>query len=146
MSFLDETLVRLNVQAENAEDAIRQSGRLLVEEGYAEEGYIQAMVDSYRENGAYFVIAPSVAIPHARPETGALESAISFVQLTEGVAFGHEANDPVRLVFGLSAASSEEHVKVIQKIAKLLGKKGNIDKLLEADSYDVIHQLKEEIK
>jgi len=146
MSFLEESIVEFNAEATDAEDAIRRAGRLLVTEGYAREEYVEAMVKSYRENGAYFVIAPGVAIPHARPESGTLRSAVSLVTLEKGVDFGHSANDPVRLVFGLAASSGEEHLKVIQKIAKFLGKKENTKKIQQAQSYQEIQQLKEEIE
>lgn len=78
------------------------------------------MVESYHENGAYFVIAPQIAIPHARPTDGVENSAVSLVVLKDGVNFGHAANDPVRLVFGLAATSSEAHLKVIQKSSPCL--------------------------
>lgn len=102
MSFLDKELVNLHGSAKNADEAIVQAGELLVNAGYVSEQYVEKMVESYHENGAYFVIAPQIAIPHARPTDGVENSAVSLVVLKEGVNFGHAANDPVRLVFGLA--------------------------------------------
>ena len=71
--------------------------------------YVQAMVDSYRELGPYFVIAPGW-LPHARPERGARKAQISAIRLHEPLAFGHAENDPVQVVLGLSATSSDAHI------------------------------------
>ena len=38
--------------------------------------YIDDIIVGAKESGPYFVLAQHVALPHARPEAGALESAI----------------------------------------------------------------------
>lgn len=146
MSFLNQDLLSFNQTAENADEAIRLAGKLLQQKGYVSENYIEKMVESYHENGAYFVIAPYVAIPHARPTDGVEKSAVSLVTLSSGVAFGHKANDPVRLVFGLAASSSEEHLKVIQNIVALLSQNENIERLLEAKYFEEIQPILEGLK
>ncbi|HAM1311577.1 Ascorbate-specific PTS system EIIA component [Listeria monocytogenes] len=143
MSFLDKELVNLHGSAKNADEAIVQAGELLVNAGYVSEQYVEKMVESYHENGAYFVIVPQIAIPHARPTDGVENSAVSLVVLKEGVNFGHAANDPVRLVFGLAATSSEAHLKVIQKIVSLLSNNDNIEKLIHSEDYQAIGELVE---
>ncbi|HAC2307524.1 TPA_asm: PTS sugar transporter subunit IIA [Listeria monocytogenes] len=143
MSFLDKELVNLHGSAKNADEAIVQAGELLVNAGYVSEQYVEKMVESYHENGAYFVIAPQIVIPHARPTDGVENSAVSLVVLKEGVNFGHAANDPVRLVFGLAATSSEAHLKVIQKIVSLLSNNDNIEKLIHSEDYQAIGELVE---
>ncbi|MBC1916978.1 PTS sugar transporter subunit IIA [Listeria seeligeri] len=143
MSFLDKELVNLHGSAKKADEAITQAGELLVNAGYVSEQYVEKMVESYHENGAYFVIAPKIAIPHARPTDGVENSAVSLVVLKEGVNFGHAANDPVRLVFGLAATSSEAHLKVIQKIVSLLSNNDNIEKMIQAKDYQAIGELME---
>jgi mannitol/fructose-specific phosphotransferase system IIA component (Ntr-type) len=54
-------------------EAVKLSGSLLAVDGIVEERYINAMVEVIKELGPYAVIAPGVAIPHARPEDGAKE-------------------------------------------------------------------------
>ncbi|EAE6207930.1 PTS sugar transporter subunit IIA [Listeria innocua] len=143
MSFLDKELVNLHGSAKNADEAIMQAGELLVNAGYVSEQYVEKMVESYHENGAYFVISPQIAIPHARPTDGVENSAVSLVVLKDGVNFGHAANDPVRLVFGLAATSSEAHLKVIQKIVSLLSNSDNIEKMIHSEDYQAIGELVE---
>lgn len=135
MKFLERDLVDLHVNAENPEQAIRAAGRLLAEAEAVSPGYVDAMVQNYRENGPYFVLAPHLAIPHARPEDGVKEPAISMVRLTNPVEFGHSAHDPVRLVFGLGASSSDEHLLLLQRLTRLLSDPQNVDRLIKAESY-----------
>jgi ascorbate PTS system EIIA or EIIAB component len=141
MKFLEKNIVALDVAATSAEDAIRAAGQLLVEGKLVEAHYTDAMVDSYKTNGPYFVLAPQIALPHARPEDGVNEASVSFVRLREPVAFGNPANDPVTLVFALGASSSDEHLQIIQKLMKLLGDSANVEALKTVSNYEEINLL-----
>jgi ascorbate PTS system EIIA or EIIAB component len=141
MKFLEKNIVALDVAATSAEDAIRAAGQLLVEEKLVEAHYTDAMVDSYKTNGPYFVLAPQIALPHARPEDGVNEASVSFVRLRDSVAFGNPANDPVKLVFALGASSSDEHLQIIQKLMKLLGDSANVEALKTVSNYEEIKLL-----
>jgi PTS system ascorbate-specific IIA component len=68
---LNECSVTVCAEAGDWRAAVEISGGLLVTSGAAEEGYVSAMVRTVEELGAYAVITPRVAIPHARPEDGA---------------------------------------------------------------------------
>lgn len=138
MKLLDEQHILLDAKASTAEEAIRIAGRQLLQADDIEERYIEKMVSSYRENGPYFVIAPSIAMPHARPEDGVKRAALSMVRLQKAVAFGHPKNDPVKLVFGFAASSSEEHLQYLQKLSQLLIDPKNVETLLTASMNDVL--------
>lgn len=89
MHFMEKGLISLDIEAEDAEQAIRAAGQLLVDSGAAEGSYVEAMVSAYRNNGPYIVIAPHIALPHAKAENGVREASVSFVRLRRPVAFGH---------------------------------------------------------
>ena len=143
MKFLEENIVKVGVEATSPEAAIEAAGNLLLQEGFIEESYIEAMKDAYKKNGPYFVLAPHIAIPHARPEDGVNEASVSFIQLKEPVVFGHASNDPVQLVFSLGASSSDEHLTLLKKLTVLLNNAENINKLMNATSYDDIKNILE---
>lgn len=50
---------------------MRIGGELLEKSGAIEPRYIDAMINTVKEIGPYIVIAPGIAMPHARPEAGA---------------------------------------------------------------------------
>lgn len=141
MSYLNEEIVVLNREVKDVDEAIRQSGELLEKKELVTKEYIDAMVNSYHENGPYFVIAPGIAIAHARPEDGVKVSSVSLLQLNTPIEFGHEQNDPVSLVFGLAATSDESHLENIQRLVSLLGDKENVEMLKHAKDYDDIKEI-----
>lgn len=120
MLTLTEGLIELDVKAKDAEDAIRQAGQLLVNEGLAEESYVEAMVKGYKDVGPYIVVAPNIAFPHARPEFGAKKKGVSIIRLSEPVVFGHPTNDPIQLVCALCGTDSTSHIEMLQSLADLL--------------------------
>ena len=141
MKLLKEEAVRLDVQALNAVDAIRISGNLLVDAGYAEPRYVDAMLKGFLEVGPYIVLAPGIAIPHARPENGALASGFSLVRLATPIEFGHDKNDPVKLVCAITGVGSNGHIEMLQKVAGILGDKDKHQQLLEVQNFEDISKI-----
>ncbi|MEZ0346143.1 MAG: PTS sugar transporter subunit IIA [Infirmifilum sp.] len=125
--------VLTGVRVNSWEEAVRLAGKLLVECGVVEERYVDAMVRVTRELGPYAVIAPGVAMPHARPEDGAREVGLSLVVLSEGVNFG-SPNDPVYVIIGFAAKDKSSHLRVLQELAELLSGEGVVEKLRHINS------------
>ncbi|ALS30206.1 PTS sugar transporter subunit IIA [Paenibacillus cisolokensis] len=132
MRFLEQDLISLDAEAKDAEEAIRLAGRLLVNGGTADNRYVEAMVAAYREKGPYFVLAPHIALPHAKAEDGVNEASVSFVRLRRPVPFGHAHNDPVELVFALGSSSSADHIALLRKLTTLLNDPANVQAMKEA--------------
>lgn len=141
MRFMDKGLVSLDYKAQDASDAIRAAGRLLVDVGAAESSYIDAMLKSYEEKGPYFVLAPHIALPHAKPEDGVNTASVSMLRLKEPVAFGHQKNDPVHLVFALGASSSSEHITLLRRLTTLLSDSSQVEQLRNAKSEQEVYDL-----
>jgi mannitol/fructose-specific phosphotransferase system IIA component (Ntr-type) len=126
--------IRLGVQVSNWQDAVREAGRLLFEGGAVTSGYIAAMVKVAEDLGPYIAIAPGIALPHAASEAGAIQTALSLVKLSVPVNFGNPDNDPVRVVFGLSAIDKEAHMGALQTLAELFLSKDLMAQLFDAES------------
>lgn len=129
-----EGLVGLSLPAKDWEDAVRQAGRLLVEAGAVTPAYIDAMIRMVQEVGAYIVIAPGVAIPHARPEEGARQVAVAVVRLERPVAFPGQAENPVDLLFAFSGTDNTSHLDLIRGLAGLLRDEANLARLRAVES------------
>lgn len=133
--------ISVDKPASNATDAIQAAGQALCLSGACSPEYVQAMVANYQEFGPYFVIAPGLALPHARPEQGAIKARISVVRLREPVVFNHAENDPVQVVLGLSATSSDAHIRLIQHIVTLLADEHNLHTLMHSRDPEQLYQL-----
>lgn len=121
--------VRAKVPADTWQEAADQVGKLMVSAGLVEPRYIEAMKCVLREMGPYAVIAPGIALLHARPEDGVLAPCLALATLSSPVAFGNQQNDPVELVFAFGAVDSSAHVAALQELARLLMEPQVVDSL-----------------
>ena len=74
--LVNEKLIKLQIEASDWEDAVRKAAQPLVEEGKVKTSYVDDIIQGVKDMGPYIVLTKHVALPHARPESGALESAI----------------------------------------------------------------------
>lgn len=112
--------VRLDVHAGDWREAVRLAGALLSDDGIAGESYTEAMIRVVEEHGPYIVITPGFALAHARPDDSVSRTGMSFVRLAEPVTFGHETNDPVRIVMGMAATGDGAHQSAMANLAGVL--------------------------
>ena len=116
----DKDLIQLNVNARDREEAVKIAFNPLLRKGKIKEEYIQNVINSMNNIGPYFVLLPKVALPHARPEEGAIENAIGITVLNKPVNFGSESNDPIKYLFPLSAVNSGDHLDVLSTLSLLV--------------------------
>ena len=98
-------------------NAVRAAAALLVEAGATTPDYGERCIGSAEELGPYFVLSPGVALAHARAEGTCLRPGLSLLRLDGPVEFGHEANDPVDLVFCLASPDNETHMTGLRAFA-----------------------------
>ena len=101
------------------EEAIRVTGKLMLERGSIEEGYIQAMIDVVHKVGPYIVLAPHIAIAHAAAGTYVQKDDLVVVVFKEPVLF-HCDNDPVHLMIGLCAIAKASHLELLKNLSLVL--------------------------
>lgn len=128
------------VGATSRDEAIRAAGDLLVVSGRVTPAYIEQMVAAVEEFGPYIVIAPGIALAHARPSEAVLQTGLSLAVLAEPVEFGSH-NDPVRLVFGLAAVDHDGHVGVLAQLAERLTDEEYVNSLLNASTVSQLRAL-----
>lgn len=133
---LSESSVSVGLTVGGWREAVEESGRLLVESGAVRQRYVKAMVGTVEELGAYAVIAPGVAIPHARPEDGVEKVGLSLVLLSEPVEFGSKENDPVDTLFGFSTTDADAHVELIQSLADFIESAENMEALRRSQTVE----------
>lgn len=129
LEMLTPEKIRCNVAVKDWRDAVQVTGDLMVQVGLTDEGYTQAMRELIEKEGPYLVIAPGIALLHARPEDHVKQPGLVVLTLSTPVNFGHSTNDPVWLVFGLAAATDKAHVKALAELAVMLSTAGSIEAL-----------------
>ena len=123
---------------DNWKNAVRLSAEPLLAQGYMAEHYIEALLKSHEELGLYYLLAPGLAMPHARPEQGALRNGLSLLHIKEGISFGSTENDPVYVIIMLCARSGNEHITMIGELAELFSDQQKLERLLKADDIKAI--------
>ena len=98
---------------------MRFAGNALRRSGATRDSYTERMIQIVEEFGAYIVIAPGLALAHARPGPDVLTDGLSVVTLAKPVAFGHPHNDPVSVVVGLAVAATEAHGHSVAELANV---------------------------
>lgn len=112
---------------------MRLAGEALAASGAAKPEYSNEMIRMIEEHGPYVVIAPGLALAHARPGPAVLANGLSVVTLREPVRFGHPYNDPVSVVLGL-AARPESHLAAVAAVANVFNDSSAIADLTAATS------------
>lgn len=117
MSIVSPETVRLQAQARDKQDAIRQAGELLVLGGCVEPAYVGGMLAREQTMSTY--LGNGVAIPHGQHENLAdvRRTGISVLQVPDGVEW--EPGERAYLIIGI-AANAEEHVGVLANLAEVI--------------------------
>lgn len=118
--LLDPVAIRCGVRAASWQEAVAVTGDALRATGCVEDRYTNAMRDLVEESGPYMVIAPGIALLHARPTDGVRTAGLAVVTLADAVEFGHSTNDPVWLLIGLAANDDRTHVAALAQLATVL--------------------------
>ncbi len=125
--LLDLLTIDFVQQAESAkswQEAIKLAAQPLLNHQYILPSYIDGMIDSVNQLGAYIVLAPKVAVPHASPEYGVNQLGFSLLQLRQPVDFDikkeGDLDKQVQLIFVLAAVDSTAHLKALQQLAMVL--------------------------
>ncbi|NGZ66244.1 PTS mannitol transporter subunit IICBA [Vibrio aestuarianus subsp. cardii] len=125
--------IHLGLNASSKEEAIRFAGNKLVELGYAEPEYVDAMFE--REQMVSTYLGESIAVPHGTvaAKDRVIKTGIVICQYPAGVQFTDDKSDVAKLVIGI-AAKNDEHIQVITTITNALDDPEAIEKLTSTKS------------
>lgn len=127
--LLTEELVEVKLEVESWEEAVLVAGKLLLNNKKIEERYIKAMIETVKDMGPYIVMAPGIAMPHGRPDSGVKELGIAAISLKNGVNFGSNDFDPVKLIFAICAKENKSHIELLQDLSYILDNEELLRKL-----------------
>ncbi|MFA9399043.1 MAG: PTS sugar transporter subunit IIA [Clostridiaceae bacterium] len=126
---LTEEYIQFYEGVDNWEDAIIKSAEPLLNGGLVEQSYIDAMISSVKEYGPYIVIAPNIAMPHARPETGSKKAGYSILKLDRPVSFTEDGENDAQLFIALSCVDEDKHIEMLKEIVGILSDKNKREKI-----------------
>ncbi len=134
--ILSKNNIRLNQKADNSDAAIVSVGKQLMNAGFIEEPYIQGMLN--RDHDLTTYIGNDIAIPHGEYEVKdyVKRTGLAVDIYPEGIEW---AGNKVRIVIGI-AATTDEHVRILQNIAEKLCDMEMVEKVVSGNE-NTIHQI-----
>ena len=140
-TWLHDDTIRVQESAQSWQQALAICVAPLLESNTIRPEYLTAIVNEHNRLGPYYVLAPGLAMPHARPEEGALGLGLSLLKLHRGVRFGSEENDPVDLVVMLAAPDRHSHIELISALAALFSSDEDMRLLHQARTVEEIKNI-----
>lgn len=132
--WLNEAKIQYLNSVPDWQTAIKAVAEPLLQEDAISQSYVDAIIQQKLEIGPYFVIAPRIAMPHARPEQGAKKLGLSVLRLAQGVNFAADENDPVEILFMFAAPDSNSHIEMISQLAEVLSDEEKMARVMAASS------------
>lgn len=118
-SLIENNSILLNQSASNWEEAIKIGTDLLVKAGTIEPRYYDNIVSKIKEMGPYIILAPGLAMPHARPEEGVIKTSFALVTFDTPIYFEGE-DEPVHVMLTLAGSDSDQHMQGLMEITQVL--------------------------
>jgi PTS system ascorbate-specific IIA component len=133
--------VALGVGVDDWRSAVRAAGDILARAGFTAPEYADEMIRMIDEHGPYVVIAPGLALAHARPGPQVLRDGLAVVTLATPVDFGHPHNDPVQVVLALAVHSPEQHLGMVAELANRFNDSDAVARLTDASTADQVRAI-----
>lgn len=128
--------IRVNCAPASQEEVIRQVGQMLVDTGYVDQPYVDAMIE--REKSFSTFMGNGLALPHgveaAKKEIKA--SGIAVMTFPEGTDW---AGNTVNVVIGI-AGVGEEHLQILSIVAEKMLDDTAAEKLANGD-VETVYQI-----
>ncbi|HEY4467401.1 MAG TPA: PTS sugar transporter subunit IIA [Klebsiella sp.] len=140
-TWLSDATIALRQNVETWPQALDICARPLLESGVIAPEYVTAIAEQHHRLGPYYVLAPGLAMPHARPEEGAKGLGLSLLKLEQGVSFGSEEFDPVDIIIMLAAPDKHSHIEMISALAELFSSDEDMHELHQATSREEIKKI-----
>ncbi|XKM12955.1 PTS sugar transporter subunit IIA [Orbaceae bacterium ac157xtp] len=136
--WLTNKTINIVDNVEDWKQAINLSAVPLLENATILPDYIQAIYKLHEDIGPYYVLAPGIAMPHARPEQGVNKLGLSMLLVRNGVKFNSSNNDPVYLITLLAAPDSNSHIEILMQLGDLFSNEDNMQKIFNAQKIEDI--------
>ncbi|MFE9009385.1 PTS sugar transporter subunit IIA [Streptomyces sp. NPDC007875] len=118
--LLTEEKIRFSADKLSWREAVTLVARPLLDAGDVTPGYVQAMLESIASGGTYINLGHGIALAHARPENGAVRTAISMLRLTEPAPLLGRPEHAVDLYFCFAAVDADAHMSAMASLARIL--------------------------
>ncbi|AEB07617.1 putative PTS IIA-like nitrogen-regulatory protein PtsN [Coriobacterium glomerans PW2] len=141
-NLFEARYLQLKIHASSWQDALAKAADPLIQDGGIDTAYIDDMVEAIKKLGPYIVLAPGLALGHARPSAAVHRPCVAIATLDEPVAFGSEHNDPVDIVVIFAAVDDDAHIELLRRLVIFFNAPDSLNSLRAActtkDALDIV--------
>ena len=113
-----------------------------IKSGAVTQEYVEEIKKSTLEMGAYYILLPNFAMPHARPGDYVKKDSFSFIVLKEPVNF--PGDESVKVLVCLAATDNKAHLEVaMPQVANVFSDEDIFDEIYEAKTKEDIIKIVE---
>jgi len=144
-ALFDQSVLMLDIDAKDADEALTILAKRLVEKGYAKESYVQAILDREAEFSTGLPgFGRGIAIPHADPHhvnssvmaVGILRNPVNFKMMGN-----HDELIPVEVMFMLALKESHSHMSVLQSLMDVIQNEALLTQIKESADAETLYAL-----
>ncbi|MGF1747695.1 PTS sugar transporter subunit IIA [Vibrio cionasavignyae] len=143
MTLIGDNIVISTEENLTVDAALEITCSKLLEHGKVQATYLEAIKQKHQEIGAYYVLAPKIAMPHARPEDGVNEAALQITVFKNGVDLESEDNGDVYFSVTLAAMDSDSHIQTIMALSELFQNDDDVDAIIASQTKEEIIRILE---
>ena len=140
--------IKITGEVKNWQEGIRESGKILLENGYIKESYIEECVEIIYEKGMYMLIGKNIILPHGSIKKNVFKTGMSFLKLKKEIEFPE--NIKIKNIVMLATLDKKEHINAFLQLKKIIDETkflDDIEKITdEKKLYDLMTAKFEKIK
>ena len=148
--MLEDPYIRIVSEEIKWQDAIKISGKALLEDKSIRQSYIDSIIRKTNQYGPYMFITKQVFLAHSEIEDGAEHMGFSMTIFKKPVEFTTLDGKKrfAKIIFMLSAQDQKSHIRLLNDIMTIFSKQENEEKLWKkeniGDVKDMLYQLLQE--
>ena len=142
VELLSEKNIKLNVDANDLEEVIEITGKIMIDSGLVKKKYTEELKNQITQYGKYILVGNKTILPHGQLLKNVKETGFSLITLKKEIDFfGSE----IRIVICLASRNKDDHLRAILELNGYL-KNTDFDLLLIEPSHNGIFLTKSQVE
>lgn len=138
--LLNSESIQIVESVNDWKNAIELAAEPLIEKGFVQREYVNAVYKNIERYGTSFLISPYVILPHARPEQGVKNNSVSIL-LTRKPFFFENSKEPIKLMILMASTDSKSHLRILRDISEVLNDEKGITQILKTKTVKELYNI-----
>jgi mannitol operon transcriptional antiterminator len=143
VKILPEILPSENIkiidEVKSWEEGIRESGKILLENGYIKESYIEECIEIIFQKGMYMLIGKNIILPHGSIKKNVFKTGMSFLKLKKETEFPE--NIRIKNIVMLATLDKKEHINAFLQLKKIIDETAFLERIEKAANEQELHNI-----